>query len=88
VDGMEATPTARLPEQDAIKEVHCTSTIFSHGTLSVVQNLGFSKEERASVNSMISAIKQHIAGHVNEMVEQKNFWQSFNGFLVSPSVNW
>ena len=58
-----------LADQDAAKQVQALTLCFSCDTLSVVQNLGLTDEERASVTSIISAIKRYIDGHVNEMVE-------------------
>ena len=58
-----------LADQDAAKHVQALTLCFSHDTLSVVQNLGLTDEERASVTSIISAIERYIDGHVNKMVE-------------------
>ena len=79
-----------LAEQDAAKQVQALTLCFSRDTLSIVQNLGLTEEQRGNVESIISAIKQYIDGHVNETVEQRNFrrrtqqvGESFDDFLVS-----
>ena len=79
-----------LADQDSAKQVQALTLCFSHDTLSVVQNLGLTDEERASVASIISTIKRYIDGHVNETVERRNFrrrtqqvGESFDDFLVS-----
>ena len=63
---------------------------FSRETLSIVQNLGLTEEEKKSVDSIILAIKRYVERHVNEMVERRNFrkrmqqvGEAFDDFLVS-----
>jgi len=63
---------------------------FSRDTLSIVQNLGLTEEQRGSVDDIISPIKRYVDGHVNETVERRNFrrrtqqvGESFDDFLVS-----
>ena len=87
------TPTAvlsGLAYQDAAKQVQALTHCFFHDTLSDVQNLGLTEEERASADSIISAIKRYLDGYVNEMVERRNFrrrtqqvGETFDDFLVS-----
>ena len=67
-----------------------THLMLSCDTLSIVQNLGLTEEERENIESIISAIKRCIYGHVNETVERRNFrrrtqqvGESFDNFLVS-----
>ena len=79
-----------LAEQDAAKQVQALTLCFSRDTLSIVQNLGLTEEQRGNVESIISAIKRYIDGHVNETVERRNFrrrtqqvGESFDDFLVS-----
>ena len=57
-----------LAEQDAAKQVQALTLCFSRDTLSIVQNLGLTEEQRGNVESIISAIKRYIDGHVNEIV--------------------
>ena len=63
---------------------------FSRDTLSIVQNLGLTEEQRGSVEETIIAIKRYVDGHINETVERRNFRQRaqhpgepFDDFLVS-----
>ena len=79
-----------LAEQGAATQVQALTLCFSRDTLSVVQNLGLTEEQRGSVDSTISAIKRYIDGHVNKTVERRNFrrrtqqtGESFDDFLVS-----
>ena len=62
-----------LAEQDAAKQVQALTLYFSRDTLSIVQNLGLTEEQRGNVELIISAIKRCIDGHVNETVERRNF---------------
>ena len=79
-----------LAEQGAAKQVQALTLCFSRDTLSIVQNLGLTEEQRGSVEDIISAIKRYVDGHENEMVERRNFrrrtqqvGESFDDFLVS-----
>jgi len=79
-----------LAQQDAVKQVQALTLCFSCDTLSIVQNLGLTDEQRGSIDAIISTIKRYIDGHVNETVEQRNFrrrtqqaGESFDDFLVS-----
>jgi len=47
-----------LAEQGAAKQVQALTLCFSRDTLSIVQNLGLTEEQRGSVNDIISTIKQ------------------------------
>jgi len=79
-----------LAEQGAAKQVQALTLCFSRDTLSIVQNLGLTEEQRGSVNDIISAIKRYVDGNVNETVERRNFrrrmqqvGESFDDFVVS-----
>ena len=63
---------------------------FSHETLTIVENLGLTTEQRKDGEAIISAIKRYIDGHINESKEQRNFWrrgqqrgEAFDDFLVA-----
>jgi len=58
-----------LAEQEAAKQVQALTLCFSRDTLSVIQNLGLTEEQKGSVDAIISAIKRYIDGHLNETVE-------------------
>jgi len=47
-----------LAEQGAAKQVQALTLCFSRDTLSIVQNLGLTEEQRGSVDNIISAIKR------------------------------
>ena len=79
-----------LAGEDAQKQVQALMLCFSCETLSIVQNLGLTEEEKKSVDSIILAIKRYVEGHVNETVERRNFrkrmqqaGEAFDDFLVS-----
>ena len=48
-----------LAGEDAQKQVQALMLCFSRETLSIVQNLGLTEEEKKSVDSIILAIKQY-----------------------------
>ena len=79
-----------LADEEASKQVQALTLCFSHDTLTIVQNLGLSEEERKCVKSIIDAIQCYIEGHINESVERRNFrrriqqpGETFDDFLVS-----
>ena len=79
-----------LAGKSAAKQVQALTLCFSRDTLSIVQNLRLTEEEKGSVDSIIGAMKRYIDGHVNETVERRNFrkrtqqvGESFDDFLVS-----
>ena len=81
---------SRLGEETPVKQVQALTLCFSRETLTLVNNLGLTTEDRGSVASIISAIKKYIAGHINESVERWNFFrrtqqpgESFDDFLDS-----
>ena len=63
---------------------------FSRETANVVDNLGLSADDRNQTDKIITALKQHVAGSINETVERNNFrkrrqysQEAFDDFLVS-----
>ena len=79
-----------LSEESSAKQVQALTLCFSRETLTIVNNLGLTTEEFKSVASIISAIKNYVAGHINESVERRNFrrrsqqiGESFDDYLVS-----
>lgn len=79
-----------LAGEDAQKQVQALTLCFSRDTLSIVQNLGLTEEDKKSVDVIICAIKRYVEGHINETVERRNFrkrtqqvGESFDDFLVS-----
>ena len=62
-----------LGKETAVKQVQALTLCFSRETLTIVNNLGLTAEDRGSVASIISAIKKYVAGHINELVERRNF---------------
>ena len=79
-----------LANEEALKQVEALSLCFSRGTLSIVQNLGLTDEERKNVTVIIEALQSCIDGHLNETVKRRNFHlrkqqpgESFDNFLIS-----
>ena len=79
-----------LDKESAAKQIQALTLCFSRDTLSIVQNLGLTEEQKGSVDETIHAIKCYIDDHINETVERRNFRQSyqhpgesFDDFLVS-----
>jgi len=76
-------------ESDAT-QVQALTLCFLRETLTVVNNLGLSEEDRNSATAIIAAIKRHVDGHINESMERR--WlqrrvqqpgESFDDYLVS-----
>ena len=49
-----------LAGESAAKQVQALTLCFSRDTLSIVQNLGLTEEEKGSVDSIIGAMKHYI----------------------------
>ena len=62
-----------LANEEALKQVQVLMLCFSHDTLTIVQNLRLSEEERKCVKSIIDTIQRYIEGHINESIERRNF---------------
>ena len=62
-----------LTNEEALKQVKALSLCFSRVTLSIVQNLGLTNEERKNVTVIIEALQSYVDGHLNETVEQRNY---------------
>ena len=79
-----------LNGEDEAKQVQALTLCFSCKILTIVQNLGLSEDERKSVSAIIVTIKRYIEGHINELVERRNFrkrtqqpGETFDDFLIS-----
>ena len=79
-----------LAEESAVKQVQVLTLCLSRETLSIVNNLGLTEEQKKDPTVIIAAIKRHIDGHINESVERRNLrrrtqqpGESFDDFLVS-----
>ena len=63
---------------------------FSRETLTIVNNLGLTEEERNDSGAIIAALKRHVDGHINECMERRKLrrrvqqqGESFDDYLVS-----
>ena len=79
-----------LAGEEAATKVQVLTLCLSRETLAIVNNLGLTEEQRNSVDAIITAIKRHIDGQINESVERRNLrsrtqqqGESFDDFLVA-----
>ena len=79
-----------LSKEDPSRQVEALSLCFSRETLSVVQNLGLTDEQRKDVQVIIEALQSYVDGHLNETVERRNFrrrrqqsGETFDDYLIS-----
>ena len=57
-----------LTGEEAATKVQVLTLCLSRETLAIVNNLGLTDEQRNSVDAIITAIKRHIDGQINESV--------------------
>ena len=62
-----------LAEESAATKVQVLTLCLSRETLAIVNNLGLTPEQRQDASAIITAIKRHIDGHINESVERPTF---------------
>ena len=67
------TSSLGLVNEHAAKQVQALTLSFTQETLTIVENLGLSEDERKSVATIIATIKCYIEGYINESVERRNF---------------
>ena len=79
-----------LDGQPGAKQVQALTLCLSCETVTIVDNLGLTAEQRGSVKEIIAAIEHYVHGQINETVERRNFRRSvqqegetFDDFLVS-----
>jgi hypothetical protein len=79
-----------LKEQAAAKQVQALTLCFSRETLTVVDNLGLTDEQRGDAARIVEAIQQYVEGQINESVERRTFrrrtqqpGETFDDFLVA-----
>ena len=79
-----------LGDQSQAKQVQALTLCLSKETLTVVENLGLTAEQRGRVQDIILAIQQYVDGHLNESVERRNFrrrkqqpGETFDDYLVA-----
>ena len=81
---------SKLAEESAVTKVQVLILCLSRETLAIVNNLGLTTEQKQDPSAIITAIKRHIDGHINESIERRNLrcrtqqpGESFDDFLVS-----
>jgi hypothetical protein len=79
-----------LKEQAAAKQVQALTLCFSRETLTVVDNLGLTDEQRGDAARIVEAIQQYVEGQINESVERRTFrrrtqqpGETFDDFLIA-----
>ena len=60
-----------LSEEPTATKVQALTLCFSRETLTVVDNLGLTTEERNDSSAIIAALKRHVEGHINESMERR-----------------
>ena len=58
-----------LNDQAADKQVQALTLCFTRETLTIVENLGLTDEQRKSAKVVINAIEAYVDGQINESVE-------------------
>ena len=76
-----------LAGESAATKIQVLTLYLSRETLAIVNNLG---EQRQDASAIITAIKRHIDGHINEYVERRNLrrrtqqpGETFDDYLVA-----
>ena len=59
-----------LEGQAAAKQVQALTLCFSRETVTIVDNLGLTPDQRADAGGIVRAIKSYVEGQVNESVER------------------
>ena len=79
-----------LDAQDDDKQVQALTLCFSQETLTIVENLGLTDEQRGKTKEIIATIEDYVNGQINESVERCIFrscvqqeGETFDDFLVS-----
>ena len=79
-----------LSGESAATQVQALTLCFSRETLTVLNNLGLSEEDRNNAEAVIAAIKHHVDGHINESMERhrlrrrvQQLGESIDDYLVS-----
>ncbi|XP_065893428.1 uncharacterized protein [Dysidea avara] len=90
---MSYSTLSGLSGESAATQVQALTLCFSRETLTVVNNLGLSEEDRNNAEAVIAAIKRHVDGHINESMERRRLrrrvqqpGESFDNYLVSLRV--
>ena len=79
-----------LDKEQPAKQVQALTLCFARETVTIVDNLGLTAEQKRSVSEIVSAVQRCVEGQVNESVERRNFrrrvqqlGETFDDFLVS-----
>ena len=79
-----------LDSETQSKQVKALTLCFSRETVTVVDNLGLTADQRGNAQATVEAISTYVAGQLNESVERRNFrrrcqqqGEAFDDFLVS-----
>jgi hypothetical protein len=61
-----------LDKEDQPKQVLALTLSFSRETITIVENLGHTGEQRVNAGHVVDAISLYVAGQLNESVEDRN----------------
>ena len=62
-----------LDGQSNTNQVHALTLCFLRATVTIVDNLGLTSEQRRKVTEIIAAIERYVQAQINESVEWRNF---------------
>ena len=62
-----------LTDETAAKQVQALTLCFSRETVTIVENLGLSRDQLASASEIVGAIQHYVEGQINESMERRNF---------------
>ena len=79
-----------LDKEPPAKKAQALTLCFARETVTIVDNLGLTADQKKSVSEIVEAIQRYVDGQVNESVERRNFrrraqqqGETFDDFLVS-----
>lgn len=67
---------SELGKEPQAKQVKALTLCFSRETLTIVNNLGLTAEQKQNIQSIVKAIQRYVEGHINESVERRTGWYS------------
>ena len=62
-----------LDSQPDAKQVQALTLCFSRETVTIVDNLGLTADQRGKAKDVIAAVERYVQGQINETVERRNF---------------
>ena len=69
--GTDFTAWKGLSGESAATKVQALTLCFSRETLTIVNNLGLTEEERSDLDAIIAALKCHVDGYIDESMGRR-----------------